>query len=98
MLEHMIGSGELSLLFVAFICSLPLTTYFLLRSNHVGNYRWTSALQWSGHKAFNKEELREWRVNGELAGYTRAASGLTFATILGAGHMVSPLSSTQSLR
>jgi len=56
--------------------------------NHVGNYRWTSALKWSGHSAFNAEELREWKVGGEVAGWTRNANGLTFVTVLGAGHMV----------
>ena len=60
-----------------------------LFSNHVGNYRWTAALQWSGHKAFNAEDLREWKVGGEVAGKTRSAQGLTFATVFGAGHMVS---------
>jgi carboxypeptidase C (cathepsin A) len=60
----------------------------IVRSNHVGNYRWTSALQWSGHKAFNAEELREWKVDGKVAGMTRSAHGLTFATVFGAGHMV----------
>lgn len=59
-------------------------------SNHVGNHRWTSALKWSGHDAFNKEELREWEVNEEIAGQTQSANGLTFATINGAGHMVGP--------
>ncbi|KAG8755140.1 hypothetical protein FRC14_004314 [Serendipita sp. 396] len=56
--------------------------------NHVGNYRWTSAFQWSGHKEFNKQELREWRVDDRVAGKTRSAQGLTFATVFGAGHMV----------
>ncbi|PVF93235.1 peptidase S10, serine carboxypeptidase [Serendipita vermifera] len=56
--------------------------------NHVGNYRWTSALQWTGHKDFNAKELREWKVNGKVAGMTRSAHGLTFATVFGAGHMV----------
>ncbi|KDQ13471.1 hypothetical protein BOTBODRAFT_146116 [Botryobasidium botryosum FD-172 SS1] len=56
--------------------------------NHVGNYRWTSALEWSGHDAFNAESLREWKVDGRVAGMTKSANGLTFATVLGAGHMV----------
>ncbi|CCA73427.1 related to PRC1-carboxypeptidase y, serine-type protease [Serendipita indica DSM 11827] len=56
--------------------------------NHVGNYRWTAELPWSGHDAFNAQELREWKVDGEVAGMTRNASGLTFATVFAAGHMV----------
>ena len=57
-------------------------------SNHVGNYRWTSALEWTGHDAFNSEELRNWTVDGHVAGVTKSAKGLTYATVLGAGHMV----------
>jgi cathepsin A (carboxypeptidase C) len=67
-----------------------------LSSNHVGNYRWTAALKWSGHDAFNQEELREWKVDGEVAGKTRSANGLTFATVDAAGHMVSYISSTHA--
>lgn len=59
-----------------------------LGSNHVGNYRWTSALEWTGHDAFNSEELRDWTVDGHVAGVTKSAKGLTYATVLGAGHMV----------
>jgi carboxypeptidase C (cathepsin A) len=56
--------------------------------NWVGNYRWTDALEWSGHDAFSSQPLRDWTVNGTVAGKTRSADGLTFATIYGAGHMV----------
>ncbi|KAF8880906.1 serine carboxypeptidase [Gymnopilus junonius] len=47
--------------------------------NHVGNERWTLALD---------KELRDWFVDGKSAGQTRSAGGFTFATITGAGHMV----------
>ncbi|KAF8972465.1 serine carboxypeptidase [Flammula alnicola] len=56
--------------------------------NHVGNEAWTRELEWSGHDQFSGQPLREWIVNGKKAGDTRSASGLTFATIEGAGHMV----------
>jgi len=56
--------------------------------NWVGNERWTLALEWSGGDAFQKEELRDWTVAGEVAGSTRGKGGLTFATVNGAGHMV----------
>ena len=56
--------------------------------NHVGNERWTLALEWSGKEAFGVAEKREWAVDGKRAGMTRSAKGLTFATIDGAGHMV----------
>ncbi|KAG8791094.1 hypothetical protein FRC17_008802, partial [Serendipita sp. 399] len=55
--------------------------------NHVGNYRWTAAFDWFGHDEFDKEELRDWKVDGEVAGRTRSAQGLTFATVFRAGHM-----------
>ncbi|PBK90881.1 peptidase S10, serine carboxypeptidase [Armillaria gallica] len=54
--------------------------------NWVGNERWTLALEWSGQKEFVSEELKEWRVDGKVAGKTRNAKGLTFATVDGAGH------------
>lgn len=48
----------------------------------------TLALDWSGKQAFNEEALRDWHVDGQVAGVTRTAGPLTFVTIAGAGHMV----------
>ena len=46
-------------------------------------------LEWTGQSAFVGEPLREWTaVDGSVAGLTRSAGNLTFATIYGAGHMV----------
>lgn len=45
-------------------------------------------LEWTGQTAFAEQPLREWAVDGEVAGITRGAKGFTFATIDGAGHMV----------
>jgi len=56
--------------------------------NHIGNERWTMELEWTGKEKFRTQELREWNVGGKVAGETRSAGGLTFATIRGAGHMV----------
>ncbi|KAJ3561893.1 hypothetical protein NP233_g9919 [Leucocoprinus birnbaumii] len=56
--------------------------------NHVGNERWTLAMDWSGKSEFGATDKREWLVDGKKAGLTRSAKGLTFATIDGAGHMV----------
>jgi len=56
--------------------------------NWVGNERWTLALEWTGREAFSSAKLREWFVGGKVAGVTRSAGGLTFATIHNAGHMV----------
>ena len=56
--------------------------------NWVGNERWTLALEWSGGDAFRAQASRDWKVGGKVAGSTRSAAGLTFATVEGAGHMV----------
>jgi carboxypeptidase C (cathepsin A) len=56
--------------------------------NHVGNERWTLALQWTGSKDFTSQSLRDWVVDGKPAGKTRSAMGFTYATVSGAGHMV----------
>lgn len=58
--------------------------------NHVGNERWTLDLEWTKHQAFSTQPLREWIVDGKVAGMTRSAGGLTFATFDGAGHMACP--------
>ncbi|KAJ3556505.1 hypothetical protein NM688_g1992 [Phlebia brevispora] len=56
--------------------------------NWVGNERMSLAMEWSGHEDFNKEPLRDWNVGDNVAGLTRNAGPLTFATVYGAGHMV----------
>ncbi|EIW74533.1 serine carboxypeptidase [Coniophora puteana RWD-64-598 SS2] len=56
--------------------------------NWLGNERWTLDMAWTGHEEFSGQGLREWFVDGEMAGKTRAAKGLTFATVHAAGHMV----------
>lgn len=49
-------------------------------------------LEWTGQDAFVREPLKEWTVDGAAAaGLTRSAGKLTFATVYGAGHMVSPM-------
>lgn len=71
---------------------------------YVGNYdlmcnwisveKWTRALEWHGQAEFNVTPLREWNVDGKRAGLTRSFKGLTFATVEGAGHMVSSFEDT----
>ncbi|OBZ71079.1 Carboxypeptidase Y A [Grifola frondosa] len=56
--------------------------------NWVGNERMTLALDWTGNAAFRAQPLREWSIDGEVAGLTRASGPLTFVTLYGAGHMV----------
>src|SRR6266571_7839349 len=57
--------------------------------NFVGNEAWTLNLEWTKQKEFASQPLREWIVDGKKAGMMRSAAGLTFATVEGAGHMVS---------
>ncbi|KAI6006471.1 serine carboxypeptidase [Pisolithus marmoratus] len=56
--------------------------------NWIGNERWTLAMTWSGQEQFVKQPLTDWYVNGNVAGRTRSAAGLTYATVNEAGHMV----------
>ncbi|KAI0048899.1 alpha/beta-hydrolase [Auriscalpium vulgare] len=55
--------------------------------NWVGNERFTLDMEWSGQSEFGQQPLRVWTFEGQVAGKTRSARGLTFATIDGAGHM-----------
>ncbi|KAL4255957.1 Carboxypeptidase [Pleurotus pulmonarius] len=54
----------------------------------IGNERWTLDIEWSGKREFNEQPLRDWVVDGKVAGRTRSAKGLTFTTVEGAGHLV----------
>ncbi|KAI0756370.1 serine carboxypeptidase [Daedaleopsis nitida] len=55
--------------------------------NWVGNQRMTLELEWSSQEAFRNEPLREWSVDGKVAGKTRRSGKLSFATIRDAGHL-----------
>lgn len=48
----------------------------------------TLDLEWTSQEAFRSQPLRDWYVDGEVAGKTRRYGDLTFATIRDAGHMV----------
>ncbi|KAK7047199.1 hypothetical protein VNI00_006865 [Paramarasmius palmivorus] len=65
--------------------------------NWVGNERWTLNLEWTEQKEFVKQPLREWFVDGKVAGLTRSVGGFTFATIEGAGHMAPGDKPTEAL-
>lgn len=56
--------------------------------NWIANKLWVDKLDWTGRSAYAKESWRSWYVDGEKAGETKSAGPLTFATVLGAGHMV----------
>jgi carboxypeptidase C (cathepsin A) len=53
------------------------------------NERMTRIIEWSGQAAFANTPLREWKADGKSAGKVRSSGLLTFATIYGAGHLVS---------
>ncbi|KAF7430454.1 hypothetical protein PC9H_006161 [Pleurotus ostreatus] len=56
-------------------------------ANWAGNERWALDTAWRGQEEFNKQALREWAVDGRVAGKTRSSGGLTFATVEATGHM-----------
>ncbi|KAL9932251.1 hypothetical protein V8E36_009023 [Tilletia maclaganii] len=56
--------------------------------NWIGNKGWLFEMDWSGQAAFLAAKNYGWVVDGEVAGETQSAEGLTWATVLGAGHMV----------
>ena len=55
----------------------------------MANKLWVDKLQWSGSDAYAKAEWRDWTHNGKKAGEVKETGLLTFATIRGAGHMMS---------
>jgi carboxypeptidase C (cathepsin A) len=55
------------------------------------NERMTRIIPWSGRAAFAGVPMREWNVGGAAAGKVRSSGLLTYASIYGAGHLVSLL-------
>nr|VWO99947.1 Endochitinase 2 (EC (Chitinase 2) [Ganoderma boninense] len=56
--------------------------------NWMGNEAMTMALEWTKKDEFRRQPLNVWTIKGnQIAGLTRSGGGLTFATIVGAGHM-----------
>ncbi|KAH7930055.1 peptidase S10, serine carboxypeptidase [Leucogyrophana mollusca] len=56
--------------------------------NWIANKLWVDKLEWSGQSAYAKQQWRDWVVDGHHAGATKKSGALTFATVIGAGHMV----------
>ena len=55
----------------------------------MGNEAMTMGLEWTKKDEFRREPLHVWTIKGnQIAGLARSGGGLTFATIVGAGHMV----------
>jgi len=60
--------------------------------NWVANKLWVDKLEWSGCSAYASGEWRNWSLDGKKVGEVKETPLLTFATIRGAGHMISTLS------
>ncbi|KAI0635406.1 serine carboxypeptidase [Trametes polyzona] len=56
-------------------------------SNWIGIERMTMNLEWTRNGAYRTQPLREWFVDGQAAGVTRSGGGLTYATVVDAGHL-----------
>ncbi|KAM5532725.1 hypothetical protein V8D89_013617 [Ganoderma adspersum] len=50
---------------------------------------WLEKLQWTGNARYNLQGFRDWTVEGHKGGEVKSSGPLTFATIRGAGHMIS---------
>ena len=57
--------------------------------NWVANKLWVDKLEWSGMEGYRTETWRDWSVNGKKVGEVKGTKLLTFATLGGAGHMMS---------
>ena len=66
-------------------------------ANHIGNERFTLDLEWSGQVDFVKQPLRDWFVDGKVAGRTRSSHGFTYASVYGGGHLVHIIAPSSSL-
>jgi carboxypeptidase C (cathepsin A) len=55
----------------------------------VANERTSRVVEWSGQEEFSGTAMREWEVEGKVAGEVRSMGMLTYASVYRAGHMVS---------
>jgi cathepsin A (carboxypeptidase C) len=55
--------------------------------NWLGNQMWTNGLEWSGASDFAIAPMKNWTVNGQLAGEVKNAHHFTFLRVYDAGHM-----------
>ena len=56
--------------------------------NYYGSAEMLDTMQWSGQQAFLQATNTTWNYNGNVAGTSRTANGLTFVVVDNAGHMV----------
>ena len=45
-------------------------------------------MDWAGKNEFIKSPRVQWIVDGQVSGYVQTALGLTFVSVIGAGHFV----------
>ncbi|KAG9317128.1 Alpha/Beta hydrolase protein [Chiua virens] len=57
--------------------------------NWVANKLWVEKLEWTGNEAYKQQTWKSWVVHGNAAGGTKTSGNLTFASVYGAGHMMS---------
>lgn len=53
---------------------------------HTGVQKFVSSLEWPGASLYSRVPRRQWKVNGEIAGYTKFARNLAYVLIRNAGH------------
>ncbi len=70
-------------------CCLSLKLNCNNPGNWVANKLWVDELDWSGKKEYNEAQWEDWFVGDSKAGEIKQTPLLTFATIRGAGHMIS---------
>merc|ERR1711991_591610 len=56
--------------------------------NEYGVYNVLTQMGWTHQEAWNAVPFKQWSVDGTLAGSFKTLNGLTFARVLGVGHMV----------
>ncbi|CAL5352740.1 unnamed protein product [Camellia sinensis] len=56
--------------------------------NWLGNYKWVTAMQWSGQKNFRNAPIASFLVDGIQEGVMRSYGPLTFLKAYNAGHLV----------
>ncbi|KAI8329313.1 Alpha/Beta hydrolase protein [Chlamydoabsidia padenii] len=56
--------------------------------NWMGNYAWSSQLNFTGSSEYQSKSLKAWNLNGKEVGQVQAGSGLTFVRVYEAGHEV----------
>ncbi|KAH9921491.1 peptidase S10 serine carboxypeptidase, partial [Epithele typhae] len=57
--------------------------------NWVASRLWLEEMEWGGAERYRANAFRDWAVDGRTVGEVKTSGLLTFATIYGAGHMMS---------